>query len=236
MCLLTCRGKREAKSYKHEMKVEDIVEWAVDYLPKREEGIDASSFETFLQKQAVAAPSADGKQATEATSMKPTAVIFVDDDIPGGTENDATPMVRSLAYQHKDMTFGIMQVEEAKKMKNMEFGQLFKKDPPHLLLMVLAPQQGADGKEGMGLNFQPYMGKWKADKLGRFLNMHDKTSIFDDIGTDPETSLVEAEVVKINVETPPKVACHGARICAIALLDTYVHTQSPPRLAFQGEL
>ena len=129
-------------------------------------------------------------------------------------------MVRSLAYQHKGMTFGIMQVEEAKLMKNMEFGQLFKKSPPHLLLMVLAPQQGEDGKEGMGLQFQPYMGKWEADKLGKFLNMHDKLSTFDDIGTNPEL-YGDAEVVKITVETPPKVACDGARICAIALLDTY---------------
>jgi hypothetical protein len=50
--------------------------------------------------------------------------------------------------------------------------------------------------------------------------MHDKTSTFDDIGTNPEL-YGDAEVVKITVETPPKAACDGARICVIALLDTY---------------
>jgi hypothetical protein len=152
--------------------------------------------------------------------MAPTAVIFVDDTVEGGKEEDTVPMIRSLAYKHKGMTFGVMQVDEAKKMKNMDFGQLFKRDPPHLLLMVLAPQQGADGKEGMGLNFQPFMGKWEADKIGKFLDMHDKDNTFDDIGTDPDL-YGNAKVTKITVETPPKVACEGARICAIALLDTY---------------
>ena len=44
-------GKREPKIYKHDMTVEDIVEWATDFLPKRDEGVDSTSFETFIQKR-----------------------------------------------------------------------------------------------------------------------------------------------------------------------------------------
>ena len=93
-------------------------------------------------------------------------------------------MVRAMSYQFPDMAFGVIQVSEAKTMKNMDFGQLFKKDPPHLLLMVLASQPGPDGTQGMGLSFQPYMGQWSADKLTRFLKMHskDEDRVLDDVG------------------------------------------------------
>ena len=203
-------GKTEPKLYKHDMEVSEIADWATDFLPKREEGVDAETFEVFVQK----------RYAAGQGQIAPTAVVFVDDEVEGGKEEDAVPLVRALAYQHKGMTFGMMQVKEAKKMKNMDFGQLFKRDPPHLLLMVLAPQKQPDGKEGMGLNFQPFMGKWEAEKVGKFLTMHDKENTFDDIGTDPDL-YGNAEVIKITMETPPKVACGEARVCLIALLDTF---------------
>ena len=131
-------------------------------------------------------------------------------------------MVRAMSYQFPDMAFGVIQVSEAKTMKNMDFGQLFKKDPPHLLLMVLASQPGPDGTQGMGLSFQPYMGQWSADKLTRFLKMHskDEDRVLDDVGTDPHV-YADAEVKPITTKLSPKDACGGARICAIALLDTY---------------
>ena len=215
------KKEEEPLSYKGEMSADKLAAWATDLLPKSEEGVDASSFETFVQKRAAAGGNVD-PETGQALSMAPTAVVFVDDSVEGGTEKETAPMVRAMSYQFPDMAFGVIQVSEAKTMKNMDFGQLFKKDPPHLLLMVLASQPGPDGTQGMGLSFQPYMGQWSADKLTRFLKMHskDEDRVLDDVGTDPHV-YADAEVKPITTKLSPKDACGGARICAIALLDTY---------------
>ena len=70
-----------------------LFKWAAEKLPKREAGLSAESFSSFVQKQVDQA----------AGNMKPTVVVFIDEETPGATEQDVAPMVRALMLPVRDL-------------------------------------------------------------------------------------------------------------------------------------
>jgi hypothetical protein len=211
----------QPKLYTGDITLEALSKYALDQLPKNEDGLDSQSFETFVQKQF-------GSGGTA-----PTAVVFYDDKEEGATEKDVTPVLRAFGYQYPSMQFGMMLTSEALKVQGFNFEQIIKKSSlPVMLLMFLQPQYGEDGKPLMdekskkpqvGLGFQPYQGKWEMPGMSRFLKMHNKVEdgamVPDDIGIDPSI-YVAADVLEITTKRSPAEACEGQRLCAIAMLDS----------------
>merc|ERR1719272_556626 len=132
-------------------------------------------------------------------------------------------MVGSFSFP--ELKVGVMERSDAIELEGMNFGAVLKKKEklPTMLLMFLQPsgQKGEDGKDVVGLGFQPYTGKWDYAGLHRWLKMSNKEpgQYLEDVGTDP--SLYEAaEVKQVQHTEGAGVAdlCTG-RVCVIGLLD-----------------
>ena len=211
------------KLYTGHLDAKTLEIWALDHLPKTEEGLDSSSFEQFVQKQFAGGATA------------PSALVFYDPETEGATEKEVAPAVRALAYQFPSTKFGMVTTEEAVNIKGFNFGQIIKKTkPPTLLLMFLQPQTDPEtgkplldetsGKPQMGLGFQPYQGNWEMSGLSRFLKMHNKVEdgarVLEDVGIDPSI-YQSAEVKQATHTVSVQDACGEGRLCAIALVDSY---------------